>query len=243
MKIPISRALIFIFLSVIVISGPAFLGLLYYQSLIAHRSEDSRYLVRSIITTSSALPLNYLCELLDLSCDQPKNLYLLSRQEMERKLLASPLIKKAHVRKILPDKLWIHYTARKPVALLGDYQNTAIDQGGNIFPFHPFFTGMELPTYYLGGQKNGLCIAMELHKLVLNSHLDHIDVTHMNDKSLGKREIVVALEEESRRYFLRLTPDNFAAELTHFQKVRKMCSKDSVVDLRLPDLAFIHAIL
>ena len=246
MKMPLSRALIFIFLSIIVISGPAFLGLLYYQSLINNRSADDRYLVRRVISSSAALPLDYICELLDLSYDQPTNLYLLNKQEMERKLLSSPLIERAYVKKMPPDRLWIDYIARKPIALLGGYKNTAIDQKGFVFPFTPFFTGLELPTFYLGEQKNGFRTAVELEKRIrsLNLSLSHINVSHMNEKSLGKREIVVALNEGNHQFFLRLTPDNYKEELSNFQRLKENVPSNgtvTVVDLRIPEMAFLQS--
>lgn len=246
MKLPLSRALICIFLSVIVISGPAFLGLLYYQSLLKSRSEDSRYLVRTIEASSNALPLDYLCEWLDLSVDHPSNLYQLKKPDLEKKLLSSPLIREAKVSKVLPDKLMIHYLVRKPIALLGDYHNVAIDHKGFIFPYRPFFADKKLPIFYLGEKDCAwnrpikgphFQTALKLYKLLPKESLHHIDVSKLSEKSLGKREIVVTLEEEERQIFLRLTPDNYLQELTNFQKIGSF--KGSIVDLRIPQLAFI----
>ncbi len=239
MKIPLSRALVFIFLSVIVISGPAFLGLLYYQSLLKSRSEDSRYLVRTILPSNSTLPADYLSELLEL----PFNLYKFKRQELERKLLASPLIREARVKKILPNKLGIHYKARNPLALLGDYENMAVDKDGYLFPCRPFFNPQELPVIYLGDVTNNpiqnasFHTAKKLLKILSKWHICHIDLTKVNERSLGKREIVVLLENE---IYLRLTPENYAEELANFQLLQKNRTlKNAVVDLRLADLAFL----
>lgn len=225
-----------------VISGPAFLGLLYYQSLLKSRSEDNRYLVRTL-EASDSLPLDYLCEWLDLSIDHPSNLYQLKKPDLEKKLLSSPLIKEAKVSKVLPDKLLIHYLIRKPIALLGDYHNVAIDQKGFIFPYQPFFSDKKLPVFYLGEKECAwnqpiksphFQTALKLYKLLPKESLRQIDVSKISEKSLGKREIVVTLEEQ---IYLRLTPDNYQEELANFQKIGAM--EGGIVDLRIPQLAFI----
>ena len=66
----------------------------------------------------------------------------------------SPLIKKASIKKIPPGTLYIEYQMRVPLAYLGDYTNTALDEEGYLFPFSPFFTPKKLPIIYLGLQQD-----------------------------------------------------------------------------------------
>lgn len=229
MKIPISRALILIFLSVIVISGPAFLGLLYYQSLMIARGENDLYQVRSIIASDPTLPSTYLAELLGL----PENLYRLKRQEMERRLLASPLIKTAKVKKVLPDKLQIDYTARKPVALLADFENVAIDNEGYSFPCTPFFSAENLPSFYLGDVTH-FHTALDLMALI--EDLEALDLSRMAHESMGKREIIAVVQGN---IYLRLNKRSYREEIERYKKIRTnlRIENGTVIDLRHEGMA------
>ena len=195
------------------------------------KSKDKRlsnpaYAISSLIQTGpekEALKTAYLAELLHLSIDHPTNLFALNTKKGERKLLASPLIAEAHIKKMPPNTLYIDYEVRKPVASLGDYQNIAIDKWGYIFPMSPFFSPKELPEIYLGlppfegredsmGRKGAfwgvqiqnqyLDLAFEVLQFLEGSpwrdglRIKRIDVSNAFALSLGQREIVLFTEED-----------------------------------------------
>jgi hypothetical protein len=189
------------------------------------RLRDLGCFITTIVQTGSqkeALPTAYLAELLQISIDAPTNIYAFDLQKGVQKLLASPCIAKASIRKIFPHILYVDYEVRTPVALLGDYQNTLIDQDGFLFPMTPFFSPKELPEIYLGlppfgaledslGRKGGkwqtplqnahLDLAFEVLRFLQSPwqsgfRVKKIDVSNALAPSLGCREIVLFTEEE-----------------------------------------------
>jgi hypothetical protein len=187
---------------------------------------DPQFYISAIIQTGpekEALQTQYLAELLDLSVDRPLNLYAYDLKKGEQKLLASPLISDARLKRMPPNALYVDYEVRKPVARLGDYQNIAIDQDGYLFPLSPFFAPKELPEIYLGlpsfgspedsfGRCGGLWqttmknsyldLAFDILKILEGSpwrdglRIQRIDVSNAFAPSLGQREIVLFTEED-----------------------------------------------
>lgn len=187
---------------------------------------DEKYKVISIMQTGpekEALKTTYLAELLGLSADRFISLYSIDVKQAEKKLLSSPLIKSAFVKRLPPSAIYIDYEVRKPVAMLADYKNTAIDAEGYLFPLTPFFSPKEIPEIYLGlppfgadadalGRHGGQWL-IPLQNPLLNIAFDvlrfledvpwkegfrvkRIDVSNALAPSLGQREIVVFTEEE-----------------------------------------------
>lgn len=248
-KIPFSRALLWILVSTLLISGSAFMGWLHYLHVRERRLQDEQYRIVAIVQSASqaeALKTVYLAELLDLSLDRPKNLYQFSAREAESKLGACPLIKRAVVKKILPGTLYIDYDRRLPVAYLGDYTNTVIDEEGYLFPFRPFFTPKRLSTIYLGldqeDMKWGNCLqelpALQLALAILRQfeqieegsfYVKQLDVSQVHADSDGQRQVVVVLEELSQEWtkfsphlmYLRLSPDHYQQDLANFRTLYK----------------------
>jgi len=225
-KIPLRSALGWILLNTICISGTAFLGWYYFQHDRQGRLHDPKFDLVAIVQTGpekEVLKTEYLAELLDLSIDRPTNLYRFSTQEARSKLLASPLIKEAEVKKIAPGTVYIDYAIRKPVAFLSDYTNTALDAEGNLFPVKPFFTPKRLPEIYLGFdqdesiseewkgegatpwgrqlKQSKAVLALSLLTLISKhccsekSHLRRIDVSRAFASAYGKRQIVIVMED------------------------------------------------
>lgn len=189
------------------------------------RIVDETYRLTTIIQTGpekQALKTAYLAELLNLSLDRPISLYALNLKKAREKLLSSPLIAKAEVKRKPPSSLYIDYEVRHPVAWLADYHNTAIDSSGHLFPVAPFFTPEELPEIYLGlppfgapedrfGRKGGcwqrplknqyLQLALEILQFLKNSPrseglcVKRIDVSNAFAPTLGQREVVLFTEE------------------------------------------------
>lgn len=223
-RIPIAKALIWIFSSSLIISGSCAIALLYYQHLREERRHDPKYQIVAIVQTShdkESLKTAYLAELLDLSLDNPSNLYAFSAKQSREKLLRSPVIKKAVITKIRPGMIWVDYELRKPRAFLGDYTNTAIDAEAVAFPFNPFFTPKTLPEIYLGisqedsstgederhfhwgtalqGKRIDLAFSvLELAIKKLSSastSVSTVDVSKAFCSSCGQRQIVLILED------------------------------------------------
>lgn len=203
-----------------------FSGFYFWSHSKKEKIQSKEYSITAIIQTGpekEALKTCYLAELLDLSVDKPTNLYAFDVKKGEEKLLSSPLIQSAHIKKVLPNILYIDYEVKKPVASLGDYQNIAIDKDGYLFPMIPFFSPKELPEIYLGlpafgegedakGRKGGLwktplqnqylSLAFEILHFLEGSpwkegmRVKRIDVSNAFSPSLGTREIVLFTEEE-----------------------------------------------
>lgn len=201
-------------------------GHFFWKQSKLKKIQDPQYHISALIQTGpekEALQSTYLAELLDLAIDQPTNLYAFDRKLGEKKLLASPLIAEAQIKKNPPNVLYIDYSVRKPIAKLGDYQNIAIDKDGYLFPLTPFYAPKELPEIYLGlphfnapedsfGRRGGawhvplqnkyLTLALELLHFLEASpgreglRIKKIDVSNAFAQSLGQREIVLFTEEE-----------------------------------------------
>lgn len=241
--VPLRRAVLLIALSVILVVAVLIGGLFYYQTIQSRRLTDPGYHLFSIVQTGpekEALPTAFLAELLQLSVDQPVNLYAFDCATARRRLLAMPIIQTAQVKTFIPGTVYIDYTTRKPVAYLRDYSNTAIDAEGVLIPCDPFFTPKKIPTIYLGlpalervwgtqVKDAKLDLAFALCNLT-DAHL--IDVSQAKSSSLGQRQIVLKLEERFeydeqgvtklflQPVLLRLNPLCYQEALADYQLLR-----------------------
>lgn len=289
-RLSIPLALLWVLLSTLLISGSATVGWSYYQYLKHNRIHDPRYTITTVALTGpepNQLPSGYLVELLGLSVDYPSNLYAWEVDAALKRVQASPLISEAVVKVISPGTVYVDYTARKPVAYLGDYSNTAIDARGYLFPMEPFFTPKKLPILTLGlpldlapeelwGQQRAvdrfhlaMAFLQTAQSLICNSNcrIVKIDVSKADAQSYGRRQIIVAVEEmvESAAeqstilryypYVLRLRTRDYEQALRQFLALRPRLWETiapstsegpmvrypvTIVDLRLPDLAYIQ---
>lgn len=221
MHIPLKKAIWIITLSTVIISGSATLLLIYYKYIKMQRLYDPKYAIEAIVHASlekEPLKTTYFAELFNLSIDQPTNIYEFNKESATLKLLKSPLIKRAEVKKIYPGTLHIHYALRVPIAFLVDYTNTAIDKEGVPIPFKPFFTPKILPEIYLGLEEKAdehffgkrlknkrILLALKLldylsKEIITDAMLiKRIDVSKSDASSYGRREIVVILEEKKEK--------------------------------------------
>lgn len=208
-----SRAVLWILLSTLFISGSVLMGWLYYLHVRQLRLNDDQYRIAAIIQRTphnDSLKTAYLAEQLKLSLSHPVNLYQFNVKEARETLLKNPLIRDVTVKKILPGTLYIDYTLRSPVAFVGDFTNTAVDAEGNLFPFRPFFTPKRLPILILGlneeecqwgnciSENSSLQVAFDLmaqrQSLEREGYeIQRIDVAELNSESYGHRQIVVVL--------------------------------------------------
>ncbi len=201
-------------------------GYMLWMKSSRERLLNPKYRISVLIQTGpekEALQTAYLAELLGLSVDQPTNLYAFDLKKGEKKLLSSPLIAEAKIKRAPPNALYIDYEVRKPVAWIGDYQNIAIDREGYLFPISPFFAPKELPEIYLGlppfgesleslGRSGGvwqtplknqhLYLGFEILQFLEGLpwreglRIKRIDVSNAFAPSLGQREIVLFTEED-----------------------------------------------
>ena len=216
---------------------------------------NEKYRITAIIQTGpekEALKTAYLAELLDLSVDQPQQLYAFNLKQGEAKLLASPLIKYAKITRMPPSTLYIDYEVRRPIAYLADFKNTGIDRDGCLFPIEPFSPPKHLPEIYLGlsGLTNGpiqspkFSLALEILQFLDSTPWEEgirilkIDVSRAFETSLGQREIVLTTEEEvivrkkERELFctfpkiIRLCPKGYAQQLVNFFQLQRTMMED-----------------
>ncbi len=264
----LKRALFWIFISTILVSGGASLSVLYYFHIHEIQIKDPRYLIRYLVQEGEGkarVSTQYLAEAMDLSSDSGTNLFVFNLESAQKKLQALPILKTAKIKKQRPNTLLIDYTMRSPLFSLLDYQNTAIDEEGILFPLAPFYEVDGLPKVYLGsvegepvwGQKVkkpeieiALSIADEMKQLEISGNwsLSGIDLSKAFAQSLGEREIVLVLEGKNsgKPLFLRLRNGDLREQLRSFAALAQAfetegggASSIKVIDLRLPALAYI----
>ena len=258
-------------------------------SVVAHKTirygfskkNQEEVCIKYVIQTGphkEALDSEYLMEVLGLSADNPTPFAIFNQEAALEKLLKTPVIEHTFIKKIKPDMVYIDYTLRKPVAWASDFFNAALDKEGTLFPMHPFFSPKKLPEIYLGKEAGEFGDVLQGEKLEL-SHavldvleregagtffVKCVDVSKAFDASLGRREIVVILEDERHvkesdfplvnRHFLRLTQKGFQKEVENYLSLREHLvdaekqevtllggreEKEVSIDLRLPQLAFV----
>lgn len=251
----IQKALFYLIGSTILTLTCSITGFTVWKNHRKAKLESEKYRVKAIIQTGpekEALKTAYLAELLGLSSDKPAQLYALNLKKAEERLLSSPLIANAKIKRMPPTTLYIDYEVRKPVARLADFQNMAIDAGGYLFPIAPFLTPKRLPEIYLGissvngwhldhpGFQLAIEILQFLEKVPWTEGLtiERVDVSNAFASSLGTREVVLITEEELTCrsegkeivcYFpkiLRLAPKNYEQQITHFFTLRRTMMDD-----------------
>ncbi len=245
------QALCWIVGSMLIIPGAAIKGMRVFWTPL----QKIDYLCRVVQTgpQKEALKTPYLAEVINLSADQPILAKQFDPETAQKKLQLSPVIKKAQVKVIKPDTVYIDYTVRQPCAWLYDFDNIALDEEGVPFPIIPFFTPKRLPEIVLGIQTFAWNTPIKEEKVELalkllsalqkeSLHVLRIDVTASTKPSLGQREIVVLVDENGFSKFLRLTPKNFTQELGNYLELRKTLPPEKqIIDLRIPQLAFISS--
>ncbi len=232
-----------------------------------------------------ALHSDCLMEILELSSDCPKLFSSFDETFAEKRLQNFPVIAKAFVKKIPPNMLYIDYSLRKPLVWLGDFRNAALDSEGVLFPISPFFSPKKLPEVFLGlagleesGKSSFGCylkgkylnLAFLLIEFLQKKGSDlffvkKIDVSQAFTENLGKREVVLVLENEIymagqqlpviSTHYLRISPKDYEAEVENYLTLRNhllevesqeiailgsKIIKEKTIDLRLSQMAFIR---
>lgn len=200
----------------------------------------------------------FFAEALGLATDLPTFFYSFDSREAEKKLLETHLFKEVIVKKVKPNTLFIEYAPRCPIAYLGEYSNTALDEEGRLFPFTPFFTPKKLPLVFWGNElsekqieggiwgknlsEEKMTIVRNLFFLFPDVQLKSIDLATIHAPTLGQRQMIVVLERNKQKHILRLTPKNYLLEIQNYFKLLEtgLLGKEEVctVDLRLPQVAY-----
>lgn len=250
--LPIRTALLWIWGSTIVFSGGVVLTLSLKKKWDSDIRNHPKFLIQSIVqkcASVESLSTDYLAECLGLSVDHPYTVFEHSTKRLTSMLESSPLIKSAEVTKMLPSTLHIEYSLRQPVAILQDYQNTVIDDEGVLFPLQPFRTPKLLPEVTLGEQTNkkmalALKLIADLKEVPFPNGpikgVASIDVSRAHDLRLGHREIIIVFNSLSDKLvFLRLPADEWRTPLNRFFLIPEDLLTQKVVDMRLPNTAYI----
>lgn len=258
-RIPLKKAFLWIFLSVLAVSGSATFGWLYYLHWKGALQTSSKYPIKIIVQTTPQthfLESDFFAEVLGLSTDHPVNLYAFNAAEGEKILRRHPLIKNVRIEKIPPETIHIEYEMRSPIAFIADFVNVAVDQEGIMIPFYPFFTPKKLPKLYLGLEAAvwGQPLETESYQAclkILRHCQDHeievrsLDTSRMFAPSYGEREIIVQIDEKVDYILasrvLRLNPrDPIPALNQYFLMKNHLPPSGVTIDLRIKDLAFIR---
>ena len=253
-KIPLVQALMWIVGSTLFFTGTSHLILKSYAKKQYLRKHSPQYYLSRIVQTGpqrEMLTTTYLAELIQIAADPPTPIAYFNPQIAEKKLLSSPVIKEASVKLIEPDTIYIDYTARQPLAILDDFENTAIDEPGYPFPLFPFFSPKKLPKIYLGetqikwgypitDKKLPLAFSILKYCSKLPFTLKKIDVEKAFADTLGARGIVLIIEDDNFPRTLRLSTKDYEQNLVNYLELRKeLPQKPYTIDLRLSQLAFL----
>ena len=177
------------------------------------------------------LQTNHLAELLELSCDCPTSFRHYNTKKAEQKLLASALFSEVKIKKVKPNSLSVKYTLRKPVALLANCANTAVDQEGVLFPLFPTYHPHQLPKLILDVPHTPWGKTIALDQTFFSEGIEQVDLTH-------PREIIL---KTSCGDLVRLEKSTQQLPL-YYKMRREFLKKPSIVDLRLKECAFIQEI-
>jgi|JI9StandDraft_1071089.scaffolds.fasta_scaffold06273_7 hypothetical protein len=234
------------------------IGLDLYRLVVSYRIFPEA-VIDTIVQTSpskEAISTFYLAELLHLSEDAKISYEDFSVEEAKEHLLEEPLFKEVFLEKRKPRTLYIDYTIRKPVALLADFENTAIDEEFYLFPLEPFFSPKKLPEIYLGLteypkriEKKELDLAFRVIHVLQEKRpfpdveIKKIDTANAYADSFGKREIVVVLRRGEHNHFLRLSTRNYEEALSHYFEMKEEIGQDKVIDLRIANIAYVEEVL
>lgn len=272
-----------VFCLAILVIGGLYLGLTIARKAGQHWDKTPVTIIVQTGPQRQALQTTYLAELMQLSAEIPIFSNQFDVKKAASALLNSPVIKEAKVSFLRPGVLYVDYAVRQPIALLADYENAAIDAEGRIFPLSPFFSPKNLPEIYLGLEEEfhwnasikgkGLDLACELLTLFRSTEtelffLRRLDVSRIEEKSLGKKEIAVLVEDvivckEGRLIvprYIRLNGKNYRESIRNYWKLRTHLIENErkeavsfkegqtllygnfkVIDLRLPKMALIDA--
>ncbi|MBI5273633.1 MAG: FtsQ-type POTRA domain-containing protein [Chlamydiales bacterium] len=259
--IPLPIALVWIIASTLFTSFCFSTSVKYWKQSKINRFQHAIYQADRVIQTGpdkKALSTVYLCELMQLSKNNPIHLDLIDTNLLKEELLQSPVIQTAEVKKIYPSTIYVEYIVRRPYAFVSDYQNVAVDEGGFLFPLKPFFTPKRLTEFYFGkphlsqkyiGNEPQFHLAKEILALIQGvkeltpAFIERIDVSHATHPSYGRREIVVVLRICNHHHIIRLNAKEYSKALGNYIQLLPSLLKEEphevIIDLRISNIAYI----
>jgi hypothetical protein len=228
--LPLSRSLLTIFLSTVLISGSATLFWLYTLHAQHSRAHNEAFIMKEIMQTGPSagfLPSDYLMRLLRLSPKQPVNLYRFDLNRAKKRLLTSPFIQDVTLTRVHPHTLKMNYKFRAPfVQLTGGSKEAILDKEGILLPPLAFIDTKKLPELDLGKDSETKKIAwgkpLANQKFALASQLFEkiskdptlqglqilrLDLSQADAECCGTRQIVLTLKKGEETHVLRLDPE------------------------------------
>ena len=264
-QLPIRRALIWIALSVLIFAGATLgvgLSINFYKNL---RAKNPRYTLKKIIPKAHRdlyIPEENFAKWLEVSLEQPPNLYDLKHSKMVAALMEQPILEKVRITKQPPSSLIIDYWPRMPVFQLADQKDTLLDDQAMVIPHEPWIIGA-YPKIFLGlteavsfGKEVRALewdIVMQIYsvwqEIGLSYRLGRIDVSQSFAKSAGKRQIVLVIDLEGEAtHYLRLPTKGFEGRLRDYAALcqhwveNNELNQDRVVDFRIEEIALIEGV-
>lgn len=221
--------ILFIFASLCFVSLPT------YLFLYGKREAVPKVLTTLIQKTSFSTPLSprFFSDYLMLN---PNGKWLelskLDEKKIEQKLKEFPIFEKIQAHIIRTGELEIAYDLKKTQFLLADFTNLAIDPKGFIFPLKPFFPPKKIPQVYLGIQKvdwkikNNIKKALEIQAFleqILDDgiEIELIDLAKQEHPVASLKQIVVTLNYQGIKHYLRLSPDHLEKALLRYLALYK----------------------
>lgn len=256
-SLPLWQALAWIFVSTLLFSGLPTLGVFYFHLIQENRQQDPAYSlqwIEPICEGGEELPPAYLAEQMGVAAPGLMNLYALSPHSLEEKLMRGPWIQRAKVSRIPPDGVQVTYTASTPLWALEDFSGVLLSAEGTFLPRREG-QGAGLPHLFVGGEERGppsfgsplspfmWQTAQQLLQLFGNWEVERVDLSALEERSNGRREIRLQLQGEGLPLLLRLHPDHLLSAAERLQRLlplmKERGSQGGVVDLRLEQLAFL----
>ena len=200
----------------------------------------------------------YICEVLGVSRDKMTLLEDFNIKIFEQKLTDSPVIKNATISIIPGGQIKVSYDPYAIDYILSDFINRGCSNEGKIFPIEPFFPPKKKVKVFLGiselKNKEDLTKYSEYSRFVFaQTFMDKIkemdffqkveclDVSKVEEISLGKNQIVLIVNHDDRKDYLRLTKRNYLNELKNYTILYKQLENKSgkcVLDFRYEKFAF-----
>ena len=272
-KEPQQRTLFHEVMTIVAISScfwGALFGALWWHSRQQQRRQgDERFTLKRLASrsmTPDRLPLSVIEELLEVNASGPSSVFAIQPEAARRRLLACPAIEQASVWRLLPSTIGVEYALRTPAASLAGLKNIGVDRCGTVFSLFPFYAPKRLPALVLPLPKvktlaevqrafrlsKEAPIALRLlekiqravgpHNIVVES----LDLTHLSEHSVFRREAVVVLSSlfaRDKRLYLRIGARTILSSLDRLPALCDALFKErfrsGMIDLRYEQMAIL----
>ena len=242
-----SSSLIFI----LVVSSLFWTGAFFTRRLYLERRASQVTTLRRIAShphSEYKLPNALFTQLLGIT--PQTSLHALNCNALKEHLLATSVFEDIHLSKAPPSTLYISYSMKKPVAKLAANENIGIDIHGNLFPLHPFYPPLRLPSLFISPStaEQELAIGLEILSLlqpICKKHslqLSTIDLSRSTHTSFFRRESVVTLlSPQNEPIYLRLNTKKIEETQASLSKLlsRLNTTKSGTIDLRFEKIALV----